>query len=179
MIPDTVLRYLQQRGYSFNERAHETAYTAAGIAEQFQLPDTDVAETVLLRVDGKPWLALIPAGWELDFDSVASELNAETIEPLGENRADLLFMGTDAGAEAAFGGLYGIPVIMDEALTRSEAIIVRSGSVNASLEIRTVQYLDREQPNIASISVLEAPGIASKIGEVAGQGVDETLTPQP
>lgn len=177
MIPDSVLEYLRSRSYSFNERPHETAFTAAGVAQQFKLPTTDVAETVLLRVDGKPWLALIPAGWRVDFEQVAAGLDASTVEALGENPTDVLFMDAEPGAEPPFGGLYGIPVIMDEALTRSEAIIVRSGSLETSLEIRTAEYRDREQPNITSISTYTEPGIASRIGEVAGPGIDETMSP--
>lgn len=179
MIPDSVLEYLQNRRYSFNERPHETAFTAAGVAEQFELPRTDVAETVLLRVDGKPWLALVPAGWQVDFEGVAAELDAKRVEALGENPTDVLFRDSETGAEPPFGGLYGIPVIMDDALSVSEALIVRSGSLDTSLEIRTAELRDREQPNIAPISTYSEPGIAPRIGEVAGPGIDETMSPTP
>lgn len=179
MVPDSVLAYVKRRGYSFNVRGHQTAFTAVAIADEFELPDDNVAESVLLRVDGKPWLALIPAGWRVDFAGVAAELDASDVEPLGENPADVLFEGTAPGAEAGFGGLYGMPVIMDEALARNEALILRSGSLDTSIEIRTVDYIDGEQPNIASISTYVQPGIAPRIGEVAGPGIDETMTPTP
>lgn len=175
MIPDFVDGYLRRRGYGFSVRSHGTAFTAVGVAEQLELPEESVAETVLLEVDGRSWMALIPAGWEVEFEGVREELEAARVRPLGEQQEDATFVGTVPGAEPGFGGLYSLPVIMDEALLQNEALVLRAGVLDTSVEVPLAEFLEREQPNTGRIAVRVGAGMASRLGETAGPGIDESL----
>ena len=47
---------------------HSSAYTAQEIAASAHIPGKDIAKTVIIKVDGKIAMAVLPASFKVSFD---------------------------------------------------------------------------------------------------------------
>lgn len=155
MASEAVLNYLREHGIVFRLRRHGRAQTAIGIARRLGLDANQVARTIVLDVDGRPWIALVTAQNRVSPERVAQELDARRVEELDLFTLDTLFMDSRSGAEPPFGRMFGLPVVMDEILADQSEFIVRSGSYDDSIQMRVADFLELEQPNVASINALQ------------------------
>lgn len=54
--------------------SHSTAYTAQQIAASAHIPGKELAKTVMVKIDGKMAMAVLPASYKLDFDGLCGRI---------------------------------------------------------------------------------------------------------
>ena len=69
-----------------------------------------------------------------------------------EAEFETIFQGCEVGAEPPFGGLYGMPVVVDQSLTRFSELVFRAGSHVESLELRYDDFARLEHPMVAQFA---------------------------
>lgn len=160
MIPDRIVRYLQRRLVPFARRWHTRAVSAQDLAESMHVSGFRVAKTVAVEVDGRLWIAVIPAPARVDLDLVREALGANEVHLAREEEFAGRFPDCEVGAEPPFGQLYGLPVVLDQALDQEEPLLMRAGSHEETIELSFDSLRALETPIVASISrVPEMPSL--------------------
>jgi Ala-tRNA(Pro) deacylase len=152
MIPERIIEYLRNHGVAYERRFHRRAITAQELAAAVHLPGRQVAKSVMVKANGQIWIAVLPATELVDEDRLAPVLGARSVHLLHESEFESLFPDCEAGAEPPFGGLYGLPVVIDSALAKAESILFRAGSHEEAIEMRYEDFYRLEgQPMVGAI----------------------------
>ncbi len=136
---------------------HEPEYTAQRTAEATHTPGRVMAKTVLVKVDGKFAMVVIPASSRVDLERLQQEVGAQRITLAKEEEFENLFPDSEPGAEPPFGNLYGIPVFVSESLANNAQIAFNAGT---HTEVVRMNYRDFERlvkPSIVSVWVARGP----------------------
>lgn len=152
MVPNRIVRYMQRRLVPFARRWHARAVSAQELAASLHESGTRVAKTVALEVDGRLWLAVLPASLRVDLDLARDALGASDVHLAQENEFAQRFPDCETGAEPPFGGLYGVPVLADERLDIEAPLIFRAGSHEETVELSFDDFRALERPLVARIS---------------------------
>lgn len=128
---------------------HSPAYTAQRIAELAHIPGKELAKTVVVKLDGKFSMAVLPASHRVDLDYLKRGVTADNVEVASEAEFKNLFPDCEVGAMPPFGNLYDMDVYVAEKLTEDEEIAFNSGS---HTELVKLSYKDFE--NLVSPKVI-------------------------
>ncbi len=133
---------------------HSTAFTAQETAASAHIPGKELAKTVVLRIDGRMVIAVLPASHKLDIPLLKKAVGARDVEIAHEADFRDMFPGCDTGAMPPFGNLFGMEVLVDERLAESEEIAFNACSHSELVKLRYADYIELVKPRIASFSVL-------------------------
>jgi Ala-tRNA(Pro) deacylase len=131
---------------------HSPAFTAQEIAASAHIPGRELAKTVMVKLDGKMAMAVLPAFEKVDFARLKAATGAGSAELAGEQEFQGLFPECDIGAMPPFGNLYGLDVFVAESLSQDEEIAFNAG---AHTELIRLAYRDFEQlvrPKVVNFS---------------------------
>jgi Ala-tRNA(Pro) deacylase len=131
--------------------SHSPAFTAQEIAASAHIPGKELAKTVMVKLDGKMTMAVLPASRRVDFEALRSRTGARQAELANEKEFQDMFPECELGAMPPFGNLYGLDVWVDESLTRDAEIAFNAGS---HTELLRLAYRDFERlvnPKVARI----------------------------
>ena len=143
---------LEREGVKYVSIAHSTAYTAQEIAASAHIPGKEIAKTVIVKLDGKMAMAVLPATVKVDLDRLREVTGATRVTLAAEEEFERLFPGCPAGAMPPFGNLYGMEVYVDRGLAEDEEIAFNAGS---HAELIRMAYRDFERlvkPRLVGIS---------------------------
>ncbi len=157
MIPQKIVNYLERAGVRYQRHPHPRAITAPQLAEAAHVRGAHVAKTVLLSVDGAPWMAVLPANESVQPARLAEILGARRAHLLAESRFAGFFPDCEPGAEPPFGSLYGLPTVVDPTLSSESTILFRAGAHDEALEMSYDDYVALEHPRIAEFGVPRYP----------------------
>lgn len=133
---------------------HSTAYTAQETAASAHIPGKELAKTVVLRIDGRMTIAVLPASHRLDLPLLKKAVGAHDVEIAHEADFRDMFPGCDTGAMPPFGNLYGMDVLVDELLAASAEIAFNACSHSELVKLKYEDYIKLAKPRIASFSVM-------------------------
>lgn len=120
--------FLDTAGVKYIVVSHAPAYTAQEIAASAHIPGKELAKTVIVKLDGKMAMAVLPASHVVDFDKLKQAAGSAKAELASEDEFRSLFPECEVGAMPPFGNLYDIPVYAERALTEGEEIAFNAGS---------------------------------------------------
>ena len=147
-IPQNLARFLEDRKIPFRTKTHPEAFTAQQAAQASHVPGSSFAKSVIVNVDGKIWMAVVPATERVDLKRMQECLGAKKIRLSSEAEFAPLFTDCDIGAMPIFGSLYDIPVLVSHELTGNEEIVFTAGTHREIVQIRVSDYLAAEQPKV-------------------------------
>jgi Ala-tRNA(Pro) deacylase len=139
---------------------HSPAYTAQGIAALAHIPGKEMAKTVILRMQDKYMMAVLPASQHVDLRALRTALGAADVHIAHEADFEALFPGCELGAMPPFGNLYGMPVLCDTSLRQDKRIAFNAGSHRELIQMDFDDYLDLVMPRILTFGVIPAPAAA-------------------
>jgi Ala-tRNA(Pro) deacylase len=120
---------------------HSPAYTAQKVAASAHIPGKELAKTVMVQIDGKMVMAVLPASKKVDFKLLREAVGVNQVELADEQEFKDLFPNCDVGAMPPFGNLYGLEVYVAATLTEDEEIAFNAGS---HTELIKLAYKDFE-----------------------------------
>jgi Ala-tRNA(Pro) deacylase len=129
---------------------HSPAYTAQEIAANAHVPGRELAKTVMVKLDGKMTMAVLPASENIDFEHLAQMANAHDAELADEGEFRTMFPDCETGAMPPFGNLYGMDVYVDEELSEDEEIFFNAGTHNELMQIDYGEYEELVRPHVGS-----------------------------
>jgi len=140
--------FLDSHGVKYVTISHSPAYTALETAASAHVRGKELAKTVMLKMDGKMAMAVLPATHSVDFGLLKAAASAGRIEMADEAEFKDMFPECEIGAMPPFGNLYGMEVFVDASLAEDEEIAFNAGS---HTELIRLSYKDFERlasPNV-------------------------------
>ena len=134
--------YLNANKVKYVTITHSLAYTAQEIAASAHIKGKGLAKTVLVKVDGKLAMAVLPASYKIDFDMLKEGINAKEIRLANEQEFKDKFPGCEVGAMPPFGNLYDIETYVAASLVEDEEIAFNAGT---HTELVRLEYNDFEK----------------------------------
>ena len=131
--------FLDSHNVKYVTISHSRAFTAQETAASAHVPVKELAKTVIVKIDGKMTMAVLPASCKVDFDLLKKAARAATIEIANEKEFKDLFPDCEIGAMPPFGNLYGMDVFVAESLTEDKEIAFNAGSHR---ELVKMTYID-------------------------------------
>lgn len=143
MIPERVDRYLREHHPDCAHTTHLRAVAAQRMAAAEHVRGSRVAKPVVVSLDGALAMAVVGADRRLDLSALRHVTGATSVELVPEASFAGRFEPCEAGAEPPL-GLFGLPIFVDEALAREPWLVMRGGTHEDALRIRTDEWLREE-----------------------------------
>ena len=131
---------------------HSPAFTAQEIAASAHISGKELAKTVMVRIDEKMAMAVLPASFKVSFDRLREAAGAERVELAGEEEFQDMFPGCDVGAMPPFGNLYQMEVYVSQSLSEDEQIAFNAGSHTELIRLSYKDFETLVKPKVAKIS---------------------------
>jgi len=77
MALTNLMDYLEAHNVAYVVICHSPAYTAQGIAGLVHIPGKELAKTVIVRLDGKLAMAVLPAKFHVDLELLEEDGEGE------------------------------------------------------------------------------------------------------
>ena len=101
-----------------------------------------MAKTVMVKIDGKIAMAVLPASYKVDLEHLKEAVGGATIELANEREFRDLFPGCETGGMPPFGNLFGMDVFVSAKLAEDRDIAFNAGS---HTELIRLAYADFER----------------------------------
>jgi len=134
--------FLDSNRVKYISISHSAAYTAQEIAASAHVPGKELAKTVMVKVDGKMAMAVLPASCKVDLLHLKETLGASSVELAGEREFRDMFPGCETGGMPPFGNLYDMDVYVSAKLAEDQEIAFNAGS---HTELLKLAYKDFER----------------------------------
>jgi Ala-tRNA(Pro) deacylase len=144
--------FLDDNGVKYTLISHSPAFTAQEIAESVHIPGKWLAKTVMVKIDGKMAMAVLPATCRVDLDLLKSAAGVMTAELATEEEFQYLFRGCAVGAMPPFGNLYGMVVYVADVLREDEEIAFNAGTHSELIRLKYRDFERLVKPTVAKIS---------------------------
>lgn len=135
--------------------SHSPAYTAQDIAASAHVSGKEMAKTVMVTIDGRMAMVLLPASRHLDFDQLRAVCAQSQVLLAGEREFSELFPECEPGAMPPFGNLYGLEVYADEALEDAGEIVFNAGAHTELLRLSWADYQRLVNPVMGRFSTVK------------------------
>jgi len=140
--------FLDSHHIKYTTISHSLAYTAQGVAALTHTPGEEMAKTVIVRIDEGLVMAVLPASCHVDLAMLRVETGAKAISLASETDFMDRFPGCESGAMPPFGNLYGMPVFVDESLTKAKEIAFNAGSHRELMRLAYEDFAQLVQPTV-------------------------------
>ena len=144
--------FLDSHNIKYVTMSHSPAYTAQQIAASAHIPGKELAKTVMVKIDGKMAMAVLPASYRVDFDLLKETVGASSVELAGEQEFKDMFPECDVGAMPPFGNLYGMEVFVAEKLSEGEEIVFNAGSHTELIRLAYKDFERLVKPRVVKFS---------------------------
>ena len=148
----TLMEFLDQHNVKYVVISHSPAYTAQGIAGLAHIPGQELAKTVIVNLDGKPVMAVLPAKYHVDLMLLRKKAHAKTVGLAVEEDFLRLFPDCETGAIPPFGNLFGLPVYADVSLEKDTEIAVNAGTHRELIRMAWSEYKKLVVPVVISFA---------------------------
>jgi len=134
--------FLDSNKVKYVSISHSAAYTAQEIAASAHVPGKDLAKTVMVKIDGKMAMAVLPASFKVDLTHLKETLGAKAVELASEREFRDMFPGCETGGMPPFGNLFDMEVYVSAKLAEDQEIAFNAGS---HTELLKLAYKDFER----------------------------------
>ena len=134
--------YLDSEKIKYVSLTHSPAFTAMEVAESAHVPGRELAKTVIVKLDGRMAMAVLPSTRKVDLNLLRESAGAEEAKLATEAEFKSLFPDCETGAMPPFGNLYGMEVYVSPNLAEDDQIAFNAGS---HTEVMRLAYQDFER----------------------------------
>jgi Ala-tRNA(Pro) deacylase len=145
--------YLDREDVRYVTIVHSPAFTAQEVAAMAHIPGKNIAKTVVVKIDGKLALAVVPASYSVDFDMLQGAIGAKKVELARENEFKGQFPDCELGAMPPFGNLYDMEVFVARSLAEDEDIAFNACSHHELIKLPYREFERLVQPHVITFSV--------------------------
>src|SRR6267143_1348055 len=146
--------FLDGRKVKYMSLTHSPAYTATEVAESTHIPGRELAKTVMVKLDAKMAMVVLPSTRKVDLNLLRESVGAEEAMLATEAEFKSLFPECELGAMPPFGNLYGMDVYVAKSLAEDPEIVFTAGS---HTELMRLAYKDFERlvkPKVVSLGTV-------------------------
>jgi Ala-tRNA(Pro) deacylase len=148
MPVERLRKFLDQNRIKYVVITHSPAYTASEVARLAHISGRQMAKTVIVKLDGRLAMAVLPASELVDLDLLADAAFAERAEIAEEWEFGDLFPDCDIGGMPPFGNLYGLDVYVADSLAEDDEIAFNAGLYTELVRMAYPDYARLVKPRI-------------------------------
>ncbi len=145
--------FLDSHNIKYVVISHSRAFTAQETAASAHVPVKELAKTVMVKMNGKMAMAVLPASCKVDFDLLKKATEAATIEIANEKEFKDMFPDCEIGAMPPFGNLYRMAVFVAKTLTEDREIAFNAGSHRELVKLAYKDFERLVKPKVITFSV--------------------------
>jgi len=145
--------YLDNNDIKYVIISHSPAYTAMEVAASAHVSGYELAKTVIVKLDEKLTMVVLPASYKIDFNQLKEESGAVTVQLAEEDDFTEMFPNCEVGAMPPFGNLYKMEVYVAESLTKGKEIAFAAGSHSELIKLAYKDFGILVNPIVLKISV--------------------------
>ena len=149
-----IKEFLDGNKIKYEIMVHSSAFTAQKVAANAHIPGKEFAKTVIIKVDGKMAMAVLPATYKVDFDHLKKALGKEKIRLAYEQEFMDKFPDCEVGAMPPFGNLYEMDVYVAESLTEDEDIAFNACSHSELIKMKFADFEKLVKPKRIKFDVM-------------------------
>jgi Ala-tRNA(Pro) deacylase len=131
---------------------HSPAYTAQEVAALAHVRGKELAKTVMVTLDNKMAMVVLPASLKVNFERLQEQSGAERVELASEKEFKDMFPDCEIGAMSPFGNLYGMEVYASHRLAADAEISFNAGSHTQLVRMAYKDFERLVKPKIVNIS---------------------------
>lgn len=144
--------YLDQNHVPWVSIVHSPAYTAQETAASAHVRGKNLAKTVMVKVDGRMAMAVLPASERVDLESLREMTGAARVSLATEHEFRTLFPDCEPGAMPPFGNLYGMDVFVAPHLAEDAEIAFNAGSHTELIRLPFRDFERLVQPKVLALA---------------------------
>ena len=148
MPNEKLKQFLEESQVKYVSISHSPAFTAQEIAASAHIPGKELAKTVIVDLDGRMAMAVLPASFQVDLEAVKGLAGAREIRLATEEQFKNLFPGCEPGAMPPFGNLYDMPVFAAETLAEDDEIVFNAGSHTELVRLAYADFARLVEPKV-------------------------------
>ena len=149
---ETLRTFLDSNNVKYVTATHSSAYTAQELAALAHVPGKDWAKTVMVKLDGKMAMAVVPASGRVIFDLLREASGAKDAELATEREFTDLCPGCEVGAMPPFGNLFGMAVYVDQALAEDADIAFNAGTHTEMMRLPFSDFARLVKPKVVRLT---------------------------
>ncbi len=151
-IPARVKKYLETSGIAHEIISHKKVFTAYDAAATLKRELKDIAKSLLVQLDKRFVLVLVPADKRIDLQRLAKQFQAKKVTIAREAVMSKL-LKIKPGALSAFAKLHKLELVIDRSLLKSKKVVLSSGSYTESVIMKIADFVKLEAPQLATIAM--------------------------
>ena len=144
--------FLDSHDVKYVTISHSRAYTAQEVAASAHIPGKTLAKIVMVKVDDRMAMAVLPATHKVDFNLLC-EAKGCKVELATEKEFKDIFPECQVGAMPPFGNLYGMNVFVAEALIANTEIAFNAGSHTEVIKLPYVDFERLVKPKVVKFAL--------------------------
>ena len=141
-----IKKFLDTNKVKYVTIQHSPAYTAQEIAATAHISGKELAKTVMIKIDGKLAMTVLPASYKISFDQLKEALDVDDVKLAYEQEFMDKFPDCEVGAMPPFGNLYGFDVYVAESLAEDEEIAFNACSHTELIKMRFDDFEELIKP---------------------------------
>jgi Ala-tRNA(Pro) deacylase len=144
--------YLDKEGIRYVSIAHSPAYTMQEVAASAHIPGKQMAKTVIVELDGKMAMAVLPANKKIVSEDLQNVTGSENVKLASEIDFLKRFPDCEGGAMPPFGNLYDMDVYVADSLAQNDEITFNAGSHSELIKMPYADFERLVEPRILSFT---------------------------
>lgn len=145
-------KFLDENDVKYVTIKHSRAYTSQEIAASAHVSGKELAKTVMIKIDGKMAMAVLPASYQIDFESLKTLFGTGNVRLASESEFEDRFPDCEVGAMPPFGNLYDMEVFVAETLTEDYDIAFNAGSHTELIKLPYYDFNRLVEPRVFKFS---------------------------
>ena len=151
MPANTLKKFLDSRGVKSVSIQHSPAFTAPEVAASAHIAGSDFAKTVIVKIDGRMAMVVVPANRKVVLSELRDMLLSEKVELATEEEFKGRFPDCEIGAMSPFGNLYDLPVYVENSLTGSFQIAFNAGTHREVIKMASDDFAQCVKPTVLDL----------------------------
>ena len=140
--------FLDENNIKYTTISHSKAYTAQQVAQSAHISGKDMAKTVMIVIDGRMAMAVLPASRHVDFDLIKEAIGIKPITLANEEEFKSFFPSCEVGTMPPFGNLYDMEVYVDKSLAKDHQIAFNAGSHTELVQLAYQDFQNLVKPYV-------------------------------
>jgi Ala-tRNA(Pro) deacylase len=147
-------QFLNENHVRYTCYNHKPTFTAQETAEVLHVSGHELVKTVLLIVDGRMVMAVLPACERIDFNLFKQQAGAKHVDLAAEQDIVNLAPLCDRGSLPPIGNLYGMEVFVSTTVVADEVICFCGGTHTEDIRMSYDDWEHLVQPRIMSFTYM-------------------------
>jgi prolyl-tRNA editing enzyme YbaK/EbsC (Cys-tRNA(Pro) deacylase) len=155
MIPKKLETYLLSKSAKYYPVDHKKVFTAFDAAKTMKVELNEIAKNLLVKTKSDLAIVVVGADQNIDLAKLAKFLKIAKVD-LPKEKVITEKLKVKPGNLSAFGGLYKIPVYIDNKFAGGREAIFSSGDLTTSIRMKVKEFVTLENAVIGTFGVKKA-----------------------